>query len=321
MLASIKIKQKQWQSATKLSRALLSIGDQPYKAHTLLGTIHQNQGANDEAAKEYQLVLKEKPANLTILRRLVETNIAQKKPELALQYLKNRLSVNSDDANSHELIGEILAWQKKTPEAEQSYLTALRMEPKLVIAYRQLARLYMQQKKPDKVLSTYQQGLAAIPDQPDLLMELATHYQNIDQTEKAITTYKQLVDQRPGNLYAVNNYAALIADSSNDKQMLSNALALTDQFKSTNQPAFLDTYGWLAYRLANYNDAVPALEKAVDLAPNYPVFRYHLGMAYYAVNREDAALRALTQAVESEGANFVGIDDAKKLIEKMSNNS
>jgi len=97
-------------------------------------------------------------------------------------------------------------------------------------------------------------------------------------------------------------------------------MTLVEQFKGSKQPAFLDTYGWLAYRLAKYDDAVPALEKAVDLAPTFPVFRYHLGMAYHAVNRDAAALRELTQVLETENVNFNGIDEARTLVEQLKKN-
>jgi Flp pilus assembly protein TadD len=94
-------------------------------------------------------------------------------------------------------------------------------------------------------------------------------------------------------------------------------MALVEQFKVSNQPAFLDTYGWLSYRLAKFDNAVPALEKAVELAPEFSVFRYHLGMAYHAVNRDAAALRELTQVIESKNVDFSGIDEARTLVDQL----
>ncbi len=318
MLTDIYIKQKRWDSATKSARALLANSkEQPYKAHFVLGSIFQKQGKLDKALEEFKIVLAEKPDNVNAIRRLVETTIAQKKPDQALKFLSDRTNSNPEDANSHELIGEIHTWQKQPKKAEKAYLTAIKTNPKLVVAYRQLARLYMQEKQSDKVVSTYQQGLAAVPEQPELLMELAAQYQNLGEIEKAILMYKKIVDANPKSLYAVNNYAALIADARDDKASLENAMKLVDEFKSTDQPAFLDTFGWLAYRLNQYNEALPALEKAVDLAPGFPVFRYHLGMAYHAVDRDKAALRELSEAVKTEGTDFAGIKDARLLIDQL----
>ena len=321
LISNIYIKKKQWDRARKSANALLAVSKEPYKAHFLLGTIYQNQGSYDQAIGEYQQVLTEKPDNVVVLRRLIETYIARKQPERALDYLNKRISSNPDDANSVELIGEIRAWQNKLANAERSYQMAIKIDPKLVITYRQLARLYMQQKQPDKAISIYQQGLTVLPGQSDLLMELASLYQNSGEIDQAIATYKLALDHEPNSLYAANNYAALVADARNDRESLNNAMKVAERFKSTDQPAFLDTYGWLAYRLAQYNEAVPALEKAVQLAPDFPVFRYHLGMVYHAVDRDAAALRELAQAVESKGADFAGIKEARQLIEELKNKS
>ena len=63
--------------------------------------------------------------------------------------------------------------------------------------------------------------------------------------------------------------------------------------------------------------AVDALERAVNLAPEEPVFNYHLGMAYQAKGDIESARRYLKAAFEP-GRSFEGMDEARKALDAIS---
>jgi Flp pilus assembly protein TadD len=70
------------------------------------------------------------------------------------------------------------------------------------------------------------------------------------------------------------------------------------------------------YKRGEYADALTALQKAVDKAPQAPVLLYHLAMAQLESGARDSARTNLDQALKS-GAAFTGSNEAKKMLEEL----
>ena len=66
-------------------------------------------------------------------------------------------------------------------------------------------------------------------------------------------------------------------------------------------PAFQDTYGWIAHRNGNNDEALTYLEPAAAGLPNDGLTQFHLGMTYLALNRPEDARRQLTRALKLAG--------------------
>ena len=82
-------------------------------------------------------------------------------------------------------------------------------------------------------------------------------------SDDAIAVYEGMLERDPNNLVAANNLAMLLANNRTDAASLERAEKLTEQFAKTDNPAFLDTYGWVLYKRGRYAEAVAVLEKAV----------------------------------------------------------
>jgi len=91
---------------------------------------------------------------------------------------------------------------------------------------------------------------------------------------------------------------------------------LSAALEKTNQPAFLDTAGWVYYRSGDYNKAAEILKNVVEKAPKVPVFQYHLGMVYYKQGNKDAAREHLSKATEGE-YNYQGVEEARATLKSM----
>jgi len=134
--------------------------------------------------------------------------------------------------------------------------------------------------------------------------------------DEAISTYEQLLEKAPDNILATNNLAALLADHRQDEQSLKKAKELAGKLAGANQPALLDTVGWVDYRLGDYGEAVKVLSGVVEKAPEVPVFNYHLGMAYLKQGNKQEAKNYLSKAV-GENYNYTGIDEARKALAEL----
>ena len=124
----------------------------------------------------------------------------------------------------------------------------------------------------------------------------------------------ELIAAGDRSVAVINNYAALTSDlRAHEPDRLREALTLMDELSDQNNPLFMDTLGWLHYRLADVTRALTYLKPAVRRIPDDPRLRYHLGMAYLGAGDKERAKAELQEAVKSNSP-FLGLEDARKTL-------
>jgi len=134
--------------------------------------------------------------------------------------------------------------------------------------------------------------------------------------EAAISGYEKLLEQQPDNAISINNLAALLSDHRTDAASLDKAVELAAKLEKTEQPAFLDTAGWIYYRKGDYTRAAEILKAVVEQSPDVPVFQYHLGMTYLKLGDKAAASEHLTRATDGDFA-YEGIEEARAALKSL----
>ena len=89
----------------------------------------------------------------------------------------------------------------------------------------------------------------------------------------AASHYEEVISRQPNNIAALNNLAWLLKEESSAR-----ALELASRAKNLapENPAVLDTYGWIQHLAGNHSEAESAVEKALALAPDNAEIRAHL---------------------------------------------
>lgn len=128
-------------------------------------------------------------------------------------------------------------------------------------------------------------------------------YERLGKWQKAEADLSAALEYQPDNPLILNYLGYAWADQGiNLKQSLelirkAAALRPTDGY-------IIDSLGWVLYKTGAYEEAVPHLEKAVELLPYDPIINDHLGDAYWRVGRKLEArfqwLRAQNHAEEEE---------------------
>jgi tetratricopeptide (TPR) repeat protein len=105
----------------------------------------------------------------------------------------------------------------------------------------------------------------------------------------------------PNQPVVANNLASLISTYRDDEASLERAYTIARRLRGTDVAPFQDTYGWIAYRKGEYQEALEHLEPAAAVLGDDPLVQYHLGMTYLALGQQDAALDQLRRAVDLAG--------------------
>lgn len=138
------------------------------------------------------------------------------------------------------------------------------------------------------------EALTHMPDDPDLLYDAAMAAERIDALEAVEKHLKHLITLKPDHAHAYNALGYTWADRNmrlqEADQLLKRALAL-----APDDPAIIDSAGWLQYRLGHLGEARALLARAFDIRPDADIGA-HLGEVLWQLDQREQALNVWRSA-------------------------
>jgi tetratricopeptide (TPR) repeat protein len=141
-------------------------------------------------------------------------------------------------------------------------------------------------------------------------------------TDGAIAAYKEALRNRGDDHTAMNNLGYAYAEVPPAGANLAEALELTTRavklarrrgVPDAQVGVFMDSVGWVQYRMGRSDEAIVTLTEAVELCPTQADVPYHLARAYLAVGRRGDAVVMLRRA----RAMSPGLDAANRLLDSL----
>ncbi len=138
----------------------------------------------------------------------------------------------------------------------------------------------------------------------------ASHYMSTGRDQDAIRQYETIIKANPSHVVSLNNLASLY-----QRQRDARALATSEQaYKlAPNQPAIMDTLGWILLEQGQLPRAVELLRGAVAKAPESGSLRYHYAVALSRSGSKAEAKKELETAISS-GKEFAELKEARVLF-------
>jgi tetratricopeptide (TPR) repeat protein len=283
----------------------------------LSGRLYQAQGRHHEAIAAFEKALELEPGAIAPLTGIVVSYLAQDKPEEAQAYLEGVIAKTPENPVAHNLLGEVLVREKNPDAAAGSFRRSIELRKDWPVPYANLGRVLTLDGKTQEAITVYRQALAEFPNNQGLMLALAEAQQRADDYQGAMATYEQVLEKYPDSEVAVNNLAALIADyRTDDEASLKRGLDLAKRFETSDNPFYLDTLGWLYYRLGELDQARIYLARAAELRADIPQLQFHLGLVLHRLGETDLARAALEKATP-EGAQYPGIEQAQAILKNM----
>ena len=279
-----------------------------------LGRVLAQQKDYEGAADAFKKSVTARAGDPLPLEGLVRSLLAAGKKDEAISALNLQLSNDQNQLFAKFLLGGIYGSSGDQAKAEQYLEDVLREKPDSVVAWSSLAGAT---KDPAGRIAIYQRGLKANPGNVELSMLMATEYEQAGRYEDALHLSEDGVMAHPTYEPDLKHLAALLLDRRTDKASHARALELAKGLSKTDNPAMLDTLGWAHYRVGEYAEAVGVLERVVAKAGQFPIFRYHLGMAYLGAGNPVGAKQELRQAVEKAEGDYPGLSEARSTLEKL----
>jgi Flp pilus assembly protein TadD len=301
--------------AAEVYRKLAGVAPRDPRPRHLLGTALRQQGKRDDARKEFERALALAPGYVEPLAQLASLDLERKDGKAAVDRITKQMAQGQPSAPMYMLLGNVHAATRDVPKAEEAYLKAIEIDPKLPRAYLQLGALYAQAGRTDQALAKVAESLKANPRNVGAHMLAGILYERRNEVPKAQEAYQRALDVNPRFAPAANNLAWLLAEHGGD---LERALQLAQGAREVapEDPRVSDTLGWVLYKKGAHDRALKLFAEAVAKQPNDPVMQYHYGLASDKLGDKDGARKALQVAVASE-VGFNGKEEARKKLAEL----
>lgn len=290
-----------WSTSPELARDQFEIlhNQQPEDAEILysLALVEKDLGKLKAAQKYFELLMADKQYRSEAHYNLGEIHQARNELPMALRHFRavapgknyiNALIKTTDVMQSMGKHEEAIALIKEEQEvAEDATSEAL---------YMLEADLYSKSGQMNAAEGALTKGIESFPTSTRLLYARAMLYSQIDYISAAEKDLKAVLALVPENAAALNALGYTLADRTDRYQeayeYIKQAYALTP-----NDPAVIDSMGWVAYRLGNYEEALEKLRRAMTALPDHEIAA-HLGEVLWVTGSKEEAISVWKQGLE-----------------------
>lgn len=313
MKAQVALVQNDSVTAEKTFASLKTLFPNEPTGYLKLGQLYADQKKYDAALKEYDAASKMVPDAPGPMLSAMGILMAQRRFDEAnarIDALKVREPKN---VLPYQLRGDVAMARGDLGTAEQSYRKMVEFAPTVAAGYQSLARVMAMRGDIGAGITALKQGEKAMPADLSIPAARADWLARAGRNDEALAIYESLVMRAPDDDSYANNLAYLLIENKADKASLERALVLTQRFKESDNPRYLDSLGWAHYRLGQYAEAAPVLERAVQRSPDAPLLQLHLGLALAKSGNAARAREFLRKALDSK-AKLPNLDEARSLV-------
>ena len=321
-LAQVRISRQNWIGAQEVSDILAGLGDDKSITNQIKAIALQGQDKATESIAAYEDAHAAKPDALRPMVSLVRAYVRNGQLERAEKFVQAVLKSTDKNVYAKVIMAQLQALGGKSEQAEATYREAIRDNPEESVAYTSLIAYFLGQNKTEDASMTVSSGLEKIPGNVPLNLLKANILERGEDYEGAVAQYEKLYQTNPNSEVIINNLASMLSEYSTDDAVIARAQDMAKRFRNSSVPYFKDTFGWIQYRMGNFDEATSLLKDVVAKAPNDPRFRYHLGMSYLASERTSSAIQEFEKALElSENQPFAQAANVKKILAELRTSS
>lgn len=150
---------------------------------------------------------------------------------------------------------------------------------------------------------TLERAIKILPNEPDLLYDQAMLAEHLKRSDVVESNLSRVIELAPDYAHAYNalgySFAVQNIRLEEAKKLIDKALSLAPE-----DPAIMDSMGWVLFRLGQPEDALRYLERAYKLIPD-PEIAAHLGEVLWVLGRRDQARTVWTEALKKAPDNEI----------------
>jgi len=335
--AQILVRQERKAEATQLLESAVDKHPDNAMLHFAYGRMLLDGDDLDGARKQFGRVVELDPENAEGLYSLALLELETKQYASGEKHLQQLLKLRPNEQNAYYYLGysaleqghedAALQWYRKVEGGDYWSQSQLRIAEILVrqdkLEAMQNHMLTLRSMNPDQrvplfliegqvltdaglnrqVYDLYGLALQESPDNEELLYAHSLAAEKLGKLEIAERSMRRILKNDPDNARTLNALGYTLADRTNRyEEALSYITRAYEQ--EPNDPAVIDSLGWVHYRLGNLDEARRLLQQAWDMTGNSEIGA-HLGEVMWAQGDRDGARRIWDASLASDPGNVM----------------
>jgi tetratricopeptide (TPR) repeat protein len=322
-----------------------------HDARLALAQLYLSSDRLDDAQKQFEIMRKNDPKDLSPLMALALINVQKKQFDKAQDYLNQyakaaEATPGADPGQAYIYLAQLALeqkndaaatqWLDKIPRTSQQYLPAQITRAQLLAKQGQVdqarallanlqssdprdialiartdAALLFEAKRYPEAEANLAKAVAAFPDDPDLVYDYAMAAEKNGHYDTMEAQLRTLMRTQPDNPQAYNALGYSLVDRN---QRLDEAVKLIERAVALapNDAFIMDSLGWAKFRQGNSAEAAKILKHAYDLQPNAEIGA-HLGEVQWKSGQQEQARATWRQAQKLEPDNDTLVKTLKRL--------
>jgi len=221
---------------------------------------------------------------------------------LALRYFESVTGMQGGTIEAWWFVGTHYFDRNEHGKVVETMEKARKLFPQDFRVYLLLGLSYSRLGQNEPAVENLRHSLQLNPNDVNTLSSLALTLDGMKRYEESDSLYEKALEIDPTSHLVLNNYGYSLAERG---IQLDRALKMATEAVNadTGNSSYLDTLGWIYYKLGNYDEARYYIQKAVDQGDASAVVHEHLGDIHFRLGNKDQALNAWKKAFELDGNN------------------
>ena len=283
-----------------------------WQTNAFLGEIVLDENNDSLAITYFKNAAQLAPWNSQIWNRLGILLFESQMFEEAVLEMKNAIQKFPDDFVDNLILGLSLSQQKDIEGASRALEHAVRLNPNDLTALHAYGFTLNQLKRNDAALIYLDKALSLDPENIQVIGTMGMIYDSMEKYEISDSLYERALKIDSANVLISNNYAYSLSERS---LKLDRALELAE-FAVKEEPknsSYLDTIGWVYFKLGNYDKAIKFIKKAISKDEANATLFDHLADVYAQMSNKDKAVELYKKALDLDPT----IDNVKEKLKRM----
>jgi len=279
-----------------------------HRARTHLALLYLQMNKIDNALALYSGIDFDDPEEVHVKLSISEALFQQptapfKKIESVMKSVENKAGANS---RVFFTMGRAQAAQNRLEDAVESFNTALLDDPLNIEYLYFLSQTELERENFDEAAEAISKAVLYRPDAKTLYILQGIIYDRMGDFDKASNAYQTGIDVQSRDNSALptllNNYSYLLSENNRD---LHKALEMVQQAirEEPENSSFLDTFGWVHFKLGNLEQALTNIRKSVGKDPGNAEVLDHLGDVYLKMGNVELAIKSWQNALKNDKEN------------------
>ena len=306
-LADVYLNQKKFQKAIDLYEKLLNQGIKNIEIKLRIGIGFFGLTEHDSTLIPrtntlFENLRKEVPADWRPYWYLGAIAASQHKDSLAGSYFEQVTKLEEHHGDAWWFFGSSLFEQEKYDKLLETMDQAQKVLPNDFRFYLLQGLALSRMEKQEDAVKPLEKAYELNSKDVNTLSTLALTLDGLHHYPRSDSLYEEGLKQDPKSALLLNNYGYSLSERG---LQLQRALEMAKQ-AITAEPdnaAYLDTYGWILFKLQKYEDAAMYIEKSIASGKASSVVHEHLGDIYEKLGQKEKAFDLWKKAFEMDSKN------------------